>query len=155
MKRILIFSLVLFGLMSNKSNAQSKKPITQLVKFDKNIESPLTTKEKQMLIEVYSDKLDEYIMSNPRRLKNMKHLLRNRLKVIKMDSKIDNDKYENLANISLFDIYNDGLQRNRQYNSSTFNPLKYDLPFFKIGGSIFKIYDTNYFLVIKSQTIKK
>ena len=155
MRNLSLLIVLLFCFTTLNILAQSQKPKTQLVSFGKNVDSPLTIKEKDMLTEVYQGQLEKYILSNPSRLKNMKHLLRNRIQVIQMDGSTNSDKYINLSNVELLDHYNENLLRDKVFNKNNFNPLKYNLPFFKIGGSMYKIYDTNYYLVIKTQTTKK
>ncbi|WP_397362100.1 hypothetical protein [Olleya sp. R77988] len=157
MKLRILFTL-LFGFLmfSQQGTAQTKKKQqTQLVKYDKNVDAPLTVKELAMLKEVYKDKLDKYVLSNKQRVKDFKHLLRNRIVIKKMDNITDDSKYTLLSNVELFNSYNSELKRDETFDISTFNPLKYNLEFFRIGSIIYKIDNTNYYIIIKSQTYKK
>jgi len=109
-----------------------------------------------LLKEVYQDKLDKYILSQPHRVKGFKHLLRNRLVIKKMPSlKKQDDKYTLLSDVDLFDSYNKNLKRDKSFDINTFNPLKYNLEFFRVGSVIYKIDNTEYYIVIKSQNLKK
>ena len=108
-----------------------------------------------MLTEVYQDKLEAYVLSKPQKVKNLKHLLRNRIVIKEITNLKDDDKYTLLSEIELFDIYNKNLKRDASYNKATFNPLKYNLEFYRIGSIIYKIDGTTYFIIIKPQTFKK
>lgn len=157
MKLRLLFTL-LFGFMMfmHQGTAQTKKKQqTQLVKYDKNVDAPLTAKELAMLKEVYQDKLDKYVLSNKQRVKDFKHLLRNRIVITELPNITDDSKYILLSSVKLFNNYNQNLKRDDTFNSSTFNPLKYNLRFFTTGSSMYKIDNTNYYIIIKPQTTKK
>ena len=76
--RLRVFYTLLFGLLlfSQQSEAQTeKKAKTQLVKYNKNVEAPLTASEMAMLKEVYQDKLQTYVLSYPQRIKDFKHFM--------------------------------------------------------------------------------
>ncbi|MBL7559967.1 hypothetical protein JAO71_09150 [Olleya sp. YSTF-M6] len=156
--KLRVFLTLLFGILmfSQQGVAQTKtKQKTQLVKYGKNVDTPLTAKEMSMLKEVYQDKLNEYILNNKQKVKDFKHLLRNRIEIKQMPNIKDENKFTRLSSVELFDHYNLNLTRDKVFNKSTFNPLKYNLNFFIIGSSIYKIDNTNYFIVIKSQTNRK
>ncbi|RAJ11801.1 hypothetical protein [Olleya aquimaris] len=157
MKLRLLFPLLFgFVMFTQQGTAQTKKKLqTQLVKYDKNVDAPLTAKELAMLKEVYQDKLQKYVLSNKQRVKDFKHLLRNRIVITEIPNMTDDSKYTLLSKVKLFNNYNPNLTRDETFNSSTFNPLKYNLGFFTSGSSIFKIDNTNYYIIIKPQTIKK
>ena len=145
-----IFLALLFGfvMFTQNGTAQTqKKQNTQLVKFGKNVDAPFTAQELSMLTEVYQDKLEAYVLSKPQKVKNLKHLLRNRIVIKEITNLKDDDKYTLLSEIELFDIYNK--------NKATFNPLKYNLEFYRMGSIIYRIDGTNYFIIIKPQTFKK
>ncbi len=54
-----------------------------LAKYNDNVKMPLTPIERAQIIEAYGAYADEYVFSNPHRLKSIKHTLRNRV-VIKL-----------------------------------------------------------------------
>lgn len=154
--RILLALLFGFVMFTQNGTAQTqKKQSTQLVKFGKNVDAPLTAKEMSMLKEVYQDKLDEYVINRPRKVKNLKHLLRNRIVIKEIHNIKDDNKYTLLSKVELFDHYNKDLKRDVVFDKATFNPLKYNLEFFRMGSIIYKIDGTNYFIIIKPQTYKK
>ncbi|WGD33838.1 hypothetical protein [Olleya sp. YS] len=157
MRLKLLFTLLFgFVMFTQQGTAQTKRKLqTQLVNYDKNVDAPLTAKELAMLKEVYQDKLEEYVLSNAQRVKDFKHLLRNRLVIREIPNVTDESKYTLLSSVKLFNNYNPDLKRDDTFNSSTFNPLKYNLGFFTSGSSIYKIDNTNYFIIIKPQTTKK
>ncbi|QXP59800.1 hypothetical protein [Olleya sp. HaHaR_3_96] len=154
-----VFFTLAFGLLlfAQQGVAQTqKKQQTQLVKYKKNVAAPLTAKEMGMLQEVYQDKLQTYVLSNPQRVKDFKHLLRNRVSIKKIPSLVGNkNKYQLISDAGLFNNYNGTLVMDKSYDPSTFNVLKYNLQFFGIGSSIYRIDNTEYFIIIKSQTITK
>ena len=148
-------SLMFFCFMSLSMFSQTNKAAIQPINFPENVKTALTIKEEMMIKEVFKDKFEKYILNSPSRLRNMKHLLRNRMSIKRFDKPLNIDKYTNLYNVSLFNVYNESLKKDENYNQNNFNPLKYDLDFFKIGSSIYKIFDSPYYIIIKSQTIKK
>ncbi len=151
--RILYFLLVVFSLNAFNSEAQNqRKQALTLVKYKENVKAPLNAAETKMLQEVFSNRLNEYVLNNPQRLKDFKHLLRNRIEIRSMPELVgNNDKYQTLSQVGLMNSYNENLKLDTTYNPSTFNPLKYNLKFFGKGGAIYRIDNTNYFIIIKSQ----
>jgi len=155
-KNLFFLFLVAFSFISNQAIAQTtQKKITQPVVYSDNVNAPLTAKELFFLTEIYQDKLEEYVLDRPSRVQAFKHLLRNRIVIKQLNKTPDSSKYIDLSDVPLFNNYNSALSRDTSYNKDTFNVLKYDLPFFSTGGSMYKISNTNYFLIIKSQTYKK
>lgn len=137
-------------------NAQNVRKLKTLpVVFGDNINSPFTAKELSMLKEVYQDKLEHYVLSRPARVKDFKHLLRNRLLVTKLPHYNAKSKVTLLSKVSLQNNYNPDLKRDQAFDINTFNPLKYNLEFFKVGSVIYKIDNTEYYIVIKAQNFKK
>ncbi len=154
--KLLIMFFLLASTVSVTLHGQSNtKSITQPVIIPSNVDANLTQKESAFLLEVFNDKLDQYILNSPNRLRAMKHLLRNRIEV-KFIQNITGMKYENLNDVPMFTAYNTSLERDTLYNEDTFNALKYDLPFFGAKGKhIYRINNTNHFLIIKPLAHKK
>lgn len=151
--KLLFILAILLSLNSFTAEAQnqSKQSLT-LVKYKENVKAPLTVKELNMLKEAYTDQLEKYVLSNPQRLKDMKHLLRNRIKIKAMPELTGySEKYITLSQAGLFDSYNKNLILDTSYNPNTFNPLKYNLQFFGRGQHLYRIDNTDYFILIKSQ----
>lgn len=157
MKRLLLlvsFFAVIFT--AQNVNAQGNRRLkTQPVNYGDNVEAPFTARELSMLKEVYQDKLEEYVLSRPVRVKDFKHLLRNRLLITKLPHYNANSKVTLLSTVSLFNNYNKELKRDQVFDINLFNPLKYNLEFFKVGSVIYRIDNTEYYIVIKAQNLKK
>lgn len=154
-KLLMIITIAFFALAFQGFSQERVKMKTQLVEYGENVKAPLTADELSKLKEVYGDKLNKYVLSNPQRVKDFKHLLRNRLIIKKMPKLKDNSKYTNLSEVELFNNYNPDLKRDTSFNLSTFNPLKYNLEFFRMGSIIYKIDGTDYYISIKTQNLKK
>jgi hypothetical protein len=151
---LLVFSLCL--LVANTCYSQSKnikQPLT-IVKYGANVDAPLNSNELKQLQEVYGNKLEEHVLSKPQRLKDMKHLLRNRIE-IKM---ISNPKYQKqstlLSEVPLFDYYVKDLKRDESFSPNDFNPLKYLFNFYASESHMYRVDNTNYFIFIKSQHLQ-
>jgi len=136
--------VVVFLSISFLTNAQTSNAIN----YKANIKAPLTNKENVQLQEVFGDKLQNYVLNNSQRLKDIKNLLRNRVSVVELP----NFKKEVtlLSEIPLFNNYNKNL-RIKRFNKDTFNPLKYNFDFYSNSTKIYKVDRTNYYIVIKSQ----
>ncbi|MBB3124708.1 hypothetical protein FHS04_002231 [Mesoflavibacter sabulilitoris] len=157
MRRILLlisFFAIVFTVQN--VNAQNNRKLkTQPVKYGDNLEAPFTAKELGMLEEVYQDKLEKYVLSRPQKIKDLKHLLRNRLLITKLPHYNSKSKVTLLSTVGLFNNYNKELKRDQSFDINTFNPLKYNLEFFKVGSAIYRIDNTQYYIVIKAQNLKK
>ena len=144
-----IFSMLTVNISFSQNN-QKQKPLQHVV-YNDNVDAPLTAKELQQITEVYGEHAEEDILSKPQRLKDVKHILRNRVEIIEHPGK-DLSSFENLSTVPLFNHYNKGLSRDASYNASTFNPLKYQFNFYSREGSKTYRFDNSQFLVIiKSQ----
>ncbi|TYC12778.1 hypothetical protein ES677_07460 [Bizionia gelidisalsuginis] len=146
----LVFMLTLSA-YNVKAQSVTKQSLT-LVKYNDNVTAPLTIKERSFIKEVYADKFEEYVMNRPQKLKDLKNLLRNRVLIRDMPDLINNpEKYTLLSETDLFNIYNSTLNFDKTYNKETFNVLKYNLQFFGRGSKVYRIDNTSYFIIIKSQ----
>ena len=134
----------------NAQTTVSQQPLP-LATYNENVNLPLTSSERQMLQEVYGDKLQAYVLSKPDRLKAIKHLLRNRISIVEMSTARYQKETKLLSEVPLFDYYVSDLKRDRVFNKSTFNPLKYNFDFYKRGSAMYKVDNTNYYIVIKAQ----
>ena len=86
--KLLYVLLVLFSINVFTSEAQNKKEkaLTQ-VQFNDNVNAPLTTMEMSILTEAYGDNLEALVLSKPQRLKDLIHLLRNRIQIVNAKNK--------------------------------------------------------------------
>jgi len=88
------------------------------------------------------------VLDNPQRLKSIKNILRNRVQILNI---IDYPKdYELLSQVPLFDKYNSSLKR-ETFNKSEFNPLRYNFDFYAKQTQVFRVDNTDYYIVIKPQ----
>lgn len=128
---------------------QDKKSIS--IDYPNNVEAPLTTKEKAMIDEVYQSKAKELVYDNEDFLKDIKHLLRNRI-TIYQDNNPKTQKYgKMLSDVPLFNEYNRNLKKEEVVDLENFNPLKYQLDFFSNGTYVYRIDNTDYFIQVTSQ----
>lgn len=144
------FVLCLFVFSTNAQSKVSKQSLP-LVNYNTNVNSPLSSVERQQLEEVYGNKLQEYVLSKPERLKAIKNILRNRVSIVEIANPKNQKETKLLSEVSLFDYYVSNLKRDISFNKNTFNPLKYNFDFYKKGASMYQVDNTNYFIVIKSQ----
>jgi hypothetical protein len=150
--RFLILAATFVFCFSVNLDAQTKndkQPLGHVI-YNSNVDAPLTFQEKQMLQEVYGDKLEAYVLSNPQKLKTLKNILRNRVEVKLISNPRDQKDCTLLSQVSLFNYYNENLSRGN-FDVNNFNPLKYNFNFYARGTSLYRVDNTNYFIVIKSQ----
>lgn len=144
---------LLFILLALNVNAQDQinlQPLP-LAHFNENVNAPLSMAERQQLEEVYGDKLQTYILSKPQRLKAVKNILRNRVEIKEFTNPRDYKDCTLLSEVSLFDYYVQDLKRDLVFNKNSFNPLKYNFEFYSRGAHMYRVDNTNYFIIIKSQ----
>jgi len=134
------------------AQAQSKKTSTQrAIYYAENVKAPLTQIEESKLKEVFADSYQAYILSNPARLKRYKNLLRNRIEILKLDKKRDQKECPLLSQVALFNFFNENLKRDVAFNKESFNPLKYNFNILNKGNILYRIDNTDYFILIKSK----
>lgn len=153
-KYLLPLAFIFSMLTANTSFSQTKhkqKPLQHVV-YNDNVNAPLSTHELSLIKEVYGDHTEEDILSKPQRLKDIKHILRNRVEIVEVSQGKDLSSITNLSTIPLFNPYNQGLTRDAFYNANTFNPLKYQFNFYSREGSKTYRFDNSQVLItIKSQ----
>ncbi|HRV54817.1 MAG TPA: hypothetical protein P5264_04705, partial [Mangrovimonas sp.] len=100
--------LLLFLLVSTLSFAQ-KRSQTVFNSMDdaytKNTTTPFTPQELKMLQEVYGNALQEEILDKPQRVKDIKHLLRNRIVYFQEQNPKNFKTYQLLSSAPLFDVF--------------------------------------------------
>lgn len=107
-------------------------------------------KFEQYINEVYSVNGKQARIDNPARFYALKKMLSERLFFFESSDVID--KAQPLLEVPLFNKYSPLLKRDELFNPATFNPLKYNLPFFTSQSSLYRIGSSNYYLMIKAQT---
>lgn len=151
MKKLLTILVVILLPMSILGQQTKQKNPLPLAKYDDNVKLPLTAQERSQIIEVYGDYAEKHIFSNTHRLKSIKQLLRNRI-VIKLVTDESNKKpCTKLSEVSLCDGFVSDLKRDETFNPNTFNPLKYNFEFYSRAAATYKVDNTNYYIIIKSQ----
>lgn len=121
------------------------------INYPKNVDAPLTKVEKQQIDEVYASQAVNLIYNNEDELKAFKHLLRNRIEIYEELDASKQKKCKLLSEIPLNKQYNSSLKRHKSFDLKTFNPLKYKLAFFGKGTYLYRIDNTNYFILVKSK----
>lgn len=136
---------------SGFAQSQVKSRVVKVMNHNDNVKQPLTSQEMDFLVEAYGDELDEYILNRPQRLKDVKDILRNRVK-IELASRNEKSAYlPLLSTVALFTTYNSALKRDVNFDKNTFNPLKYQFHFHGFGTSMYRVDNTNYIVIIKPQ----
>ncbi|WP_296317210.1 hypothetical protein [Winogradskyella sp. UBA3174] len=137
----LIVSILTFGQENSKIQ----------IDYPTNVEAPLNKKETAMIKEVFQSKSKELVFNNETFLKDIKHLLRNRILIYEEVNAKAQKQTKMLSEIPLFDDHNKNLKRDSKFDISNFNPLKYKLDFFANGTYVYRIDSTNYFIQVTSQ----
>ena len=152
---LLVFGLILFVVNNSYSQSKSINQNLPEVKYGDNVEAPLTAIELKQLQEVYGDKLQEFVLNRPQRLKDIKHLLRNRIEIKTISNPSDQKKSVLLSQVPLFNYYVNDLKRDTNFNPQNFNPLKYLFNFYSTESHMYRVDNSNYFILIKSQHLQK
>lgn len=107
MKKINFFIILCFSInlvfsqhnnFSNKSSSENNS-YNWIVDYPDNIRLPFTNLEIQKLKYIYGDQLKKYVLDKPSRVKDIKHILRNRV-VIQNEEVKDISNYPLLSTIS-------------------------------------------------------
>lgn len=142
--------LFFVGINGYSQSLASQKKDYKTVKY-KNIEKPFSEKEMKWLQEVYVDKLQKLVLNNPQRVKDIKHLLRNRVEIKKIENPNNVKGVTLLSKVPLFSNYNKHLKRDVKFLPETFNPLKYTMDFYTKGEHTYRVDNTSYYIIIRSQ----
>lgn len=114
---------------------------------------PLTSKELTNLEEVYGNRLHERVLSRPNVLAEIKDILRNRIDIIEISDPRDQKACTLLSEVALYKAFNPDVRRDRGFNPSSFNPLKYAFNFRMKGASMYRVDNTNYFIMVKARSL--
>lgn len=153
--RIKLHLLLVLGLsVLSFQNAQSQskerqKPLT-VVNFGNDIDAPFSSKEMSQIEEVYGNTIQANVLDHPQRIKDIKHILRNRVEIVDAGSK-DLSSLPKLSSVELFNDYQPGLVKDFNFNPNSFNPLKYKFNFYSRDAFIYHVDGTSYYIMIKSQ----
>jgi hypothetical protein len=149
-KTLLFFSILFLSCITLTVNAQAvyTNSGSKMVVFKPNVNFPLNGEEKRMLTEVYGEALQNNVLDNPQRLKSIKNLLRNRIEILNLSNYAKD--YKSLSQVPLFNKYNTSLKK-EAFNKLEFNPLKYNFDFYAKQTQVFRVDNTDYYIVIKPQ----
>jgi hypothetical protein len=157
MKKINFFIILYFSInlvfsqhnnFSNKSSSE-KNSYNWIVDYPDNIRLPFTSLEIQKLKYIYGDQLKKYVLDKPSRVKDIKHIFRNRIFIGKK-SLTPQVKYPLLSSVKLFNIYNKNLSR-PHFDKETFNPFIYNFNFGSKSELIYRVDNSDYIIIIKSK----
>ena len=141
-----MFCMVMLSFAQDRSTSSSKH-----IEYNNNVNQPLTSVELNMIREVYKDYSNSDVLSRPQRLRSVKNVLRNRIKIFKENSK-DLSKLTKLSKVPLFSAYNNNLKRDIIFNPKTFNPLKYQFDFYSNQSTKhYRVDNTNYIITVFAQ----
>lgn len=148
MKRIFLILILIFSGIVMAQNTH--------VYFPKNVDNPLSAKEKAQLEEVYGTNAT-YVVEKPSLLRTLKDLLRNRIRIMELPyEKAQGSKQLreaiDLSTLPLYKQFNPNLMRDISYNPSTFNILKYDIVLVPIEDTYYKL--GNHYFIISPQARK-
>lgn len=141
---IICVTASLQGLAQNQVYAKK----IALVSYNDNVNSPLNQRERQQLEEVYADQLQRMVLSKPQRLKDIKDILRNRVKISLASENPKSQFAPLLSTVPVFNAYNKAVNRDAVFDRSNFNPLKYQFNFHGFGTSMYRVDHTDYIVTI-------
>ena len=118
----------------------------------KSDSGPLTARELSNLQEVFGNHLQDHILSRPNMLAEIKDVLRNRVQIVKLDNPQDQKSCPLLSEIALYTAFNPDIKRDSRFDPSNFNPLKYAFNYRINGASMYRVDQTNYYIIIKSRS---
>ena len=149
-KTLLFIGILFSSSITTTVNAQTaiNNLASKTVVFNQNVKDPLNTLEKNMLKEVYGESLQKNVLNNPQRLRSIKNIIRNRVEILNLPNYPKN--YKLLSQVPLFNKYNSSLKR-ESFRKTTFNPLRYTFDFYTNETQVFRVDNTDYYIVIKSQ----
>ena len=146
-----LFSLILVCTLLVSTSLFSQTRKQKSVSYNSNVNAPLTSSELAMITEVYGSTANENILDKPQRLKDIKNNIRNRVEIKNIPNPSDQKPCPFLSEVPLMDYYVLGLQRDINFNPQNFNPLKYLFNYNSYGTHMYRVDNTNYFVIIKSQ----
>lgn len=147
---LLICVVSIFAYQKAKSQTKNYQQPLTIITFNDNVNTPFIAVELAKMQEVYGESLQKEILDRPQRSKDIKNILRNRVEI----KQLNNEEVKScplLSDVPLFDNYVSNLTRDINFRPKDFNPLKYEFNFYATGASMYKVDNTNYYIIIKSQ----
>lgn len=87
--------------------------------------------------------------SRPNVHKGLTELLTKRVYFMKSNRVIEKAAF--ISSQPLFKKYNQNIQNYTVFNPSSFNPLRYNLPFWSVSATMYRLDGTDYYLIIEGQ----
>ena len=112
-------------------------------------QGPLTTLEIKQIQEVYGDQFQERVLDRPEVIHRLKQILRNRIEIVEIKNPRDQKDCKLISEVALKTVFVKDLKRDKVFNPSTFNPLKYAFNFDPRKASVYRVDNTDYFILIK------
>lgn len=147
---LLVCVASIFAHQNVKSQTTTYQQPLKIITYNDNIKAPITAAELAKMQEVYGESLQKEILDRPQRVKDIKNILRNRVEIKQFKTE-EIKSCPLLSDVPLFDNYVHTLTRDTNFQPNDFNPLKYEFNFYGTGASMYKVDDTNYYIIIKSQ----
>ena len=113
---------------------------------------PLTAKELSNLQEVFGNHLHHRVLSRPNMLAEIKDVLRKRVEIVELKDPKDQKPCTLLSEVALYSAYNPDIQRDKKFDPSNFNPLKYAFNYKINGASMYRVDQTNYYIIINPRS---
>tara|TARA_B100001175_G_C19512590_1_gene644893 strand:+ start:2615 stop:3049 length:435 start_codon:yes stop_codon:yes gene_type:complete len=143
LKKIFIFIFILSTL---STFTQNKKGNNWIIDFNENVNKPFTVTESNNIIEAFGEESFTRIKKNTVLEKNIKDILRNRVKVLIKEFQA-NENIPKLSSISEINFPT-------RFTKQEFNPLVYDFDFNDKKNQIFRVDKTDYIIIIKPRKLK-
>ncbi len=147
---LIVFAVSIFAYQNVKSQAKTYQQPLTIVTYNDNVNAPFIAAEWAKMQEVYGESLQKEILDRPQRVKDIKNILRNRVEIRQFNN-VEVKSCPLLSAVPLFDNYVSNLTRDINFRPKDFNPLKYEFNFYGTGASMYKVDNTNYYIIIKSQ----
>ena len=117
-----------------------------LLSFEK---APYSKTHVEIFIrEVFADQADTLVLNSPSNRYNIIVDFLQRFEIVSMPEYAEKE-FALLSSVPLMNKYNPGLRRDIVVDVVTFNPLKYQFPFYSKSKEIFRIDGTNLLIVIQ------
>lgn len=152
MKLKLRFTFALFfsiGVFTATAQAVKKQQPLTVINYGETINAPLTAKELSFIKEAYGENAEKYILNNPQRVKDIKHIFRNRVTI----QEYKNKDLSSVKLLSTVPKINKNASVESTINANTFNALNYDFNFYTRSTEIltYRVDNTSYLITIKPQ----
>lgn len=137
MKKHLILLLLIVALTSSLSYGQVSQRNSYSDQFINDC-----------IVEVFQSQADNLVFnSDSNRLALITNFYQNQLSV-EYRPELREKEFESTNDLNLLNKYNPTLQRDTNYNASTFNPLKYNIQISPLYKRMYRIANTDYIIIV-------